>query len=313
MSHKPRTDIGGNWPVMITPFHEDKTIDWKSFERLTDWYLEAGSAGLFTVCQTSEMYNLTNDERLEMASRLVKRVGDKVPVIATGTFTRNINEQAEFIKKMYDTGVDAVICLANQMAAEDDTDDVWKKNTESLLAETDDIPLGIYECPFPYHRLLSVDMVKWVADTNRFYWYKETSENIVKIKAKTKVTKGSNFNLYNAHARSILESLRYGTIGFTGIADNYFPALFSWLCDNHDTDPKLADELHGDFIWDAQDIINNKYPNSAKQFLYMLGVIDTVAIRLPKKEFNSKEMEALKQMRRETEKWHERLNLLPLA
>ena len=33
-----RTNTGGSWPVMITPFNEDKSIDWNSLDRLTDWY-----------------------------------------------------------------------------------------------------------------------------------------------------------------------------------------------------------------------------------------------------------------------------------
>ena len=313
MTSKPRTDIGGNWPVMITPFNNDKSIDWKSFDRLTDWYLAAGISGLFAVCQSSEMFDLSGDERLEIATRLVKRVGEKVPILATGTFSYDVETQAEFIKKMYDTGVDAVICLANQLAKEEENDDIWKKNADQLMKKTDDIPLGIYECPAPYHRLLDVEMVKWISETGRFYWYKETSENIVKIKQKTKITKGSNFSLYNAHTRSLLASLRSGTIGFTGIADNYFPALFSWLCENYDKEPKLADELHGDFMWNAQLIVDTKYPHSAKKFLNMLGVIDTVAIRRPAVEWSDEELNNLKQMRKNAEKWHEKLGLSPLV
>ncbi len=313
MTIKPRTDIGGNWPVMITPFNEDKSIDWKSFDRLTDWYIAADVSGLFAVCQSSEMFDLSEEERLEIADRLVNRVGEKLPVLATGTFSYKIDEQAEFVKKMYDTGVDAVICLANHFAKEDESEDVWKKNAEELMKKTGDIPLGIYECPAPYHRLLNFDLVKWVSESGRFYWYKETSENVVMIKKKTKVSKGSNFSLYNAHTRSLLSTLRSGTIGFTGIADNYFPALFSWLCKNYDKEAKLADELHGSFMWDAQTIINNKYPHSAKKFLNMLGVIDTVAIRRPSVQWDEKELADLEQMRKNAEQWHEKLELSPLV
>lgn len=45
----------GLWPVMVTPFHEDRSIDWRGVDALTDWYLSAGAVGLFAVAQTIEM------------------------------------------------------------------------------------------------------------------------------------------------------------------------------------------------------------------------------------------------------------------
>ena len=63
----------GLWPVMLTPFKEDKTIDWNALDALTDWYLENGADGLFACCQSSEVWELTEQERLQVAARVVKR------------------------------------------------------------------------------------------------------------------------------------------------------------------------------------------------------------------------------------------------
>lgn len=38
------------------------------------------------------------------------------------------------------------------MAKENEDDSVWKANVEALLAATGSVPLGLYECPKPYHR-----------------------------------------------------------------------------------------------------------------------------------------------------------------
>ncbi|RKX37217.1 MAG: dihydrodipicolinate synthase family protein, partial [Verrucomicrobia bacterium] len=75
-----------NWPVMLTPFDEAKEIDWNSLDSLVDWYLEAGAGGLFSVCLSGEMHDLTNDERIGIAAHVVSRVNGKIPVIASGTF-----------------------------------------------------------------------------------------------------------------------------------------------------------------------------------------------------------------------------------
>ncbi len=49
---------GGSFPTMITPFHEDGSIHWDMLARLVEWYIRAGSAGLFSPCLSSEFYHL---------------------------------------------------------------------------------------------------------------------------------------------------------------------------------------------------------------------------------------------------------------
>ena len=48
----------GVYPVMLTPFTEDNKVDYESLGRLIEWYIDAGVAGLFAVCQSSEMFFL---------------------------------------------------------------------------------------------------------------------------------------------------------------------------------------------------------------------------------------------------------------
>jgi Dihydrodipicolinate synthase/N-acetylneuraminate lyase len=46
----------GVWPVMLTPFDDNREIDWESLKKLIDWYIRAGVDGLFANCQSSEMF-----------------------------------------------------------------------------------------------------------------------------------------------------------------------------------------------------------------------------------------------------------------
>ncbi len=52
-------------PVMITPFNLKAKIDFDMVERLVDFYLAAGVSGFFANCLSSEMYSISEDERLE--------------------------------------------------------------------------------------------------------------------------------------------------------------------------------------------------------------------------------------------------------
>ena len=308
MDNTKPTAAGGNWPVMITPFNNDKSIDWKSLDGLIDWYLGGEISGLFAVCQSSEMFNLSTEERIALAKYVVDRVKGKIPVIATGTFPETSENQAEMVKKISDTGVDTVIVLTNLFAKADEPESVWIKNVEKLLAGTGDIPLGLYECPYPYKRLIPVETMIWAKSTGRFFWSKDTSENIDQIREKLKVTKGTHLSLYNAHTGSLLESLQAGVLGFTGIDSNYYPGLYSWMCKNWENEPVLARELQAFFVWGRQ-IIDIKYPLSAKEYMLSLGVIDNTTTRIEKEKFTAQELNKLKELQQASNLWHKKLNL----
>ena len=46
----------GAWVTMITPYTPDGKIDYAACGRLVEWYIESGLAGIFAVCQSSEMF-----------------------------------------------------------------------------------------------------------------------------------------------------------------------------------------------------------------------------------------------------------------
>ncbi len=85
---------------MITPFTEANEIDYAGLETLTQFYIKAGSNGLFANCLSSEMYQLTETERLALIKGVLKSSDGKVPVAATGTLSRDLSENIEFIKKV---------------------------------------------------------------------------------------------------------------------------------------------------------------------------------------------------------------------
>ena len=60
-----RTIPNGVYPTMITPFTEDNKIDYNAVEQLLGWY-DGKVDGVFAVCQSSEMFCLSFEERLEL-------------------------------------------------------------------------------------------------------------------------------------------------------------------------------------------------------------------------------------------------------
>jgi 4-hydroxy-tetrahydrodipicolinate synthase len=260
----------GVWPVMLTPFTVDLSLDWAGVDRLTDWYIDAGAAGLFAVAQSSEMFALDDDERLALAQRVVRRAAGRVPVVASGTFVRSVQGQAAFIKRLYETGVRAVTILSGMMATADEDDATWRDRVAHLLELTDPIPLALYECPAPYHRLISPELAAWAGVTGRFHLLKETSRSPAAVQAKVEATSGTPMGVYNADATSLLASLRGGARGYCGIAANFYPDLLAWLC-THATEAPAADDLQA-FLSLADTTIHRDYQVSAKVYQRLAGV-----------------------------------------
>jgi len=262
----------GAWVTMITPFLSSgqKQIDWFSVDNLVEWFIQSGIVGLFAVCQSSEMYFLSDDERVDLAKRVVQTAKGRVPVVACGTFSEDIEDQAKFVQRMYkETGVEAVVVIASMMCKETESEEVWKKNVQRLLDLTENVPLGIYECPKPYHRLLSPETLAWAASTGRFYFHKDTCCSILGIENKLKALQSTktNFKFYNANMATLLNSITMGASGFCGIAANCYPHLIAWLCQHAKGELFENCQVLQYFLSVAELTVANKYPQSAKLYL----------------------------------------------
>ncbi|WP_256012338.1 dihydrodipicolinate synthase family protein [Desertivirga xinjiangensis] len=260
-------------PVMLTPFKDNGNVDFDSLGKLTEVYLDAGAKGLFANCLSSEMFELTDEERLEVIKHVIKVTAGKVPVVATGTFGGPVEAQAEFVKKVSDTGTDAVILITGLLADEDEADDAFNERVFRLLDLTPGVPVGFYECPVPYKRLISPEQLQQFVATGRVIYHKDTSLDLEQIKKKLKLTDGYNFGLYDAYMVHAVESLKAGSAGLSCIQGNYFPELIVWLCDNYDKeDLKLEVERVQQFLIENMDVMHNVYPIVSKYFLQKRGL-----------------------------------------
>jgi 4-hydroxy-tetrahydrodipicolinate synthase len=256
---------------MLTAFDADGGIDWRGVDALVDWYIESGSAGLFAVCLSSEMYCLTSDERLELARRVVRRADGRVPVVATGTFGGEVADQAAFVARMADTGVDAVVAITSQLCGPEDDDPVFEERLMRLLEVTRGVRFGLYECPVPYRRLVPPDVLGRLARTNRFYYLKETSCSPATVSAKVTASRGTPLGVFNAHTPTALEGFALGASGISCIAANLYPEPFSWLWDNRERAGEEASSLQVTLA--MMDLIARAgYPASAKSFLRRRGL-----------------------------------------
>ncbi|MEJ7736973.1 MAG: dihydrodipicolinate synthase family protein [Chitinophagaceae bacterium] len=297
-------------PVMLMAYKENGNIDFNGLERLTDFYLEAGSSGLFTNCYSTEMYELTPEERILNAKHIVCYVNGKVPVVAVGTFAETTDENVELIKQMYDTGVDAVIMVSSKMVKQEESDDIFYNRLEAILSRTDHIPLGIYECPVPYKRIVSPQIYEKLIPSGRITYHKDTSCNMDSVRSKLNVLQGTAIKFYEAHMPQAIASLRSGASGISAIAGNYYPEILNWICKNYNDSYKQEDIKFMEIEFERVDpLIHEAYPVSAKYFLQLRGLNITSKSRWYKDALNKEQKHNVEYLLHTFYQWCDRLSI----
>lgn len=299
-------------PVMLTPFKEDKSIDYDNLDRLIDYYLFSGATGLFANCLSSEMFQLFPDERIALTRHVVQRVNGRFPVFATATFSTNVKKQADFIHKIYDTGIEAAILITNMFMDSENTGDAeYKNKVFALLNETSEIPLGFYECPEPFKKVISPELLREFVRTERVKYYKDTCLDIEMVRKKIKYTKDStDFQLFDAYMVHAIESLKAGSSGLSCIQGNYFADLIVWFCKHYDDDncQSQLQEIQ-EFLTRNMDLMHDFYPLSGKFVLSKKIEGFPIHTRVKQQKLNPAEVESLNNLYEEYTLIKERLEI----
>lgn len=297
-------------PVMITPFNSSGKIDFSALSTLIDFYIQSGAKGFFANCLSSEMYALTPEERISLAKHVVKHVNGSLPIVASGSFGQTMEERADFTKEMFDTGVNAVILITSHFADKTESDEVLIRNVEKFLSLTGNIPLGTYECPSPYKRIVTPPVFKYLLSTNRLIYHKDTTLDVEKVKEKLQLAKGSKLELYDAHAPNAMNSLQAGAKGISAIAGNFYPEIFSWLCKNAN-EPSREEDVKWiqSLITKTDPLISEGYPMSAKYFLQKRKILLNLSCRTGPAALTTTQKEQLDKLHHDIADWHNRLGL----
>ena len=294
------------YPTIITPYTEDSRIDYKSLEKLIDLFHRNECDGLFAVCQSSEMFYLSEEEKLELAAFCIRLCRERnMKCVISGHTQDTIEEQTSYLKKAELLGADALILVSNRLAAEDENDQTLIENLDQIISRLDSkTRLGIYECPYPYKRLLTPKILDYMIQTKRFDFIKDTCCDAELIRRRLNQLEGSGIELYNANSATLVESFLAGAAGFSGVMLNFIPEHFMMLkeCLSTHTADGLPSEAFnaatakyiGDFISMASVFEYQGYPRNAKSFLMNRGVIATDAVRTGQKALSSSQLKELR-------------------
>ncbi len=296
--------------TMITPYKNDGGIDYEMAEKYVDWYFENGLDGIFAVCQSSEIFYLSLEEKEELNARVYKRAKElekrynrKFTVVSSGHTSYTVNDQIKELNAVWNSGTDALILITNRLDPDNESDDVFIENAQKLLELLPaEAKLGLYECPYPYKRLVTPRILDWCLSTGRFYYMKDTCCDASVMAERSRQLKGSNFKLLNANCQTLLQSMRNGADGYCGIMCNFHPKLYSWMGKNFDKYPEKADLIQsviGTFGFTEDGL---PYPLTAKYHMNLCGIpTQNIARNRKSEELTQYAKDCMKQMKLATD------------
>lgn len=272
--------IEGIVPVMLTPFTDAGDVDYTGLGRLIEWYLANGADALFAVCQSSEMQYLSLAERGDIGRFVVKQVAGRVPVVVSGHISDDIEAQIEELTVAANTGADAVVLVTNHLDPKKEGGKVFLATLDTVLARLPaHIPLGLYECPAPYRRLLTDAELKYCIDSGRFVILKDVSCDLATVKRRIAMAKGTPLAILNANAAIAWDVMRAGAPSFNGVFANIHPDLYKWLLTSGARYPQLAEEL-ATFLVVAAVSEALGYPALAKLYHQRIGTFSSIRCRV---------------------------------
>ncbi len=267
------------WPTMLTPFTAHGEVDRTALEALTSWYIDHKVSGLFALCQSSEIFTMSLTEKLDVLRTVQVAAAGRVPVIASGHTSWALSDQIDELTALADLSPAALILISNRLASPDEDDRVFLARLAAIMKVLpSDLPLGFYECPFPYKRLLSAEILRFMAESGRFAFVKDTCCDIATIRERLDILDGSSVKLFNANTATLLESLDAGAAGYSGVMANFHPDVYDWLCRNHVTQPDLAGEVQS-LLTMCSFVELKGYPANAKLALQLAGLPLTTVTR----------------------------------
>jgi 4-hydroxy-tetrahydrodipicolinate synthase len=152
----------GLFPIAVTPFTPDGSIDWRSVDSMTDFYLASGATGLTILGIMGEAPKMTLDESLEIAARVCARAKD-IPVVV-GVSSPGLAAMRQLARGAMERGA-AGVMIAPQPSLRTD-DQIVGYFSQAVEAIGEDIPWVLQDYPLTLSVVMTPGVIKRIIAAN---------------------------------------------------------------------------------------------------------------------------------------------------
>lgn len=287
MSKPLESNITGIFSLMLTPYNEDMTVDYDTYEEYCELQANTGVEHLFAVCGSSEMNMLTLEERLKLATLTAKHKGDTT-VVATANMEASWFAQVEEVKRMSQTGVDGIVFTTKGFG--NDSDRLVSYIGE--LVQYTDLPVFMYEYPGIRPHLISGETYGRLVKECGIKGIKDTTCTVEGIKAKID-NKGDSC-IIQANMPYLFEAYKMGARGVmatpTACGGGFFARFHEAFMSG---DMALAEQRYNEIIL-LDNAIGCGFNRTAKYLVQLQGIKNFRPISRGADNLTPAQLEALK-------------------
>ncbi len=217
--------IVGSIVALVTPMHEDGSIDYDALRRLVDWHIAEGTDCICVVGTTGESPTVSFEEHFEVIRVAVEHAKGRVPIMAGtgGNSTREAIELSEYAKKV---GADCTLSVVPYYN---------KPSQEGLyqhfkaIAEAVDAPVVLYNVPGRTVADMQPETVLRLAQVPGIVGIKEASGLIDRAAWLIKLAP-KGFSIYSGDDGTAIALMLLGGHGNVSVTANVAPRLMHAMC-----------------------------------------------------------------------------------
>ena len=273
-----KVNFKGLGVALITPFNDDRSIDWGALSRLIEFQVANGTDYIVALGTTAETPTLSKEEKREVVRFIVEKVNGRIPVVK-GVGGNNTAEVAEEMQSCDITGISAFLSV---------TPYYNKPTQEGLyrhfcsLSQASPLPIILYNVPGRTGVNMTAETTLRLArNCNNVIAIKEASGDLNQIKA---IIDGApaEFQVISGDDAVTTDVIALGGVGVISVFGNAFPKEMAWL---------VRHALNGDSLHarkQMEDEFNTLFhlifvegnPSGVKSLLNQRGMVRNV-VRLP--------------------------------
>ena len=229
--------------AMVTPFHDDGSLDLDGAATLARWLVEQGNDGLVVAGTTGEAPTLSDDEMVELW-RAVRAAVD-VPLLA-GTGSNDTRHTIRLSQRAAETGVDGLLVVSPyyNRPPQAGLDAHFR-----AVASATDLPVVMYDVPTRTGRAMDVDtIVRLGTEVPTIAGLKDARGNPGEAAAIVAGTP-SDFDVYSGDDGLTLPLLAVGAVGVIGVCTHWSAGLHAEMIAAHEKgDVERAREINARLV-----------------------------------------------------------------
>jgi 4-hydroxy-tetrahydrodipicolinate synthase len=269
--------LRGCGTALVTPFHQDGSLDEQAFKNLVSWQIESGIDFLVPCGTTGETPTLTHDEWLRVIDLAIEVAAGRVPIVAGATSNSTREAVAKAQEVAGRPGVDAILTASPY----------YNKPTQEgqyqhfkAIAEAVDKPIILYNVPGRTAANLEPVTVARLAEIPNIAGVKEASGNLTQIAEICNAAR-ADFSVLSGDDALTLPVIALGGVGLISVASNEIPREMAEMTRAAlNNDWNAARQILRKFLPLMQANFMESSPMPVKAVLAMMGRIEE-AYRLP--------------------------------